>query len=140
MKIQPYNKNSKHKEAKETFAKQALHNLYEQENEGENEEENQKKRNTGGERINKNIKGYSFVKNCKFIRKLMAWKERIDLEEERIRKRKAELEEERLRIMDKRRYKIVQIKENEDRGYNQRGGRGDFRPRDRGGYRGGRNQ
>ena len=54
MKIQPYNKNSKHKEAKETFAKQAPHNLYEQENEGENEEENKEKRNTGDERINKN--------------------------------------------------------------------------------------
>ena len=83
MKIQPYNKNSKHKEAKETFAKQAPHNLYEQ----ENEEENKEKRNTRDERINKNIKGYSFI-----IRKLMAWKKRIDLEEERIRKRKAELD------------------------------------------------
>ena len=138
MKIQPYNKNSKHKEAKETFAKQALHNLYEQ----ENEEENRKKRNTGCERINKIRKGYSFI-----IRKLMAWKERIDLEEEkarkemeRVEKEKAELEEKRLRIMDKWRYKIVQIEEDEDRGYNQRGGRGGFRPRGRGGYRGGRNQ
>ena len=129
MKIQPYNKNSKHEEAK-----QALHNLYEQ----ENEEENRKKKNTGCEIRNKFIE---------MMRKLVARKERIDLEEEkarkemeRVEKQKAELEEEKLRILDKGRYKIVQIEEDEDRGYNQRGGRGDFRPRGRGGYRGGRNQ
>ena len=125
MKIQPYNKNSKHEEAK-----QALHNLYEQ----ENEEENRKKKNTGCE-----------IRNIfkEMMRILVAWKERIDLEEEkarkemeRVEKQKAELEEEKLRILDK----IVQIEEDEDRGYNQRGGRGDFRPRGRGGYRGGRNQ
>ena len=44
MKIQPYNKNSKHEKAK-----QALHNLYEQ----KNKEENRKKKNTGYEMGNR---------------------------------------------------------------------------------------
>ena len=94
MKIQTYNKNSKHKEAKETFdelgkmleeteselkkclevghqheeAKQTLHNLYEQ----KNEEENRKKKNTGCEIMNKVRKEFS-----KFI-------ERIEREEDKI--------------------------------------------------------
>ena len=116
MKIQPYNKNSKHKEAKETFdelgkmleeteselkkclevghqheeAKQALHNLYEQ----KNEEENRKKKNTGCEIVNKVRKEASkfkeriesLIKQRQDVKKLVAEKERIDLEAERANK------------------------------------------------------
>ena len=75
MKIQPYNKNSKHEEAK-----QALHNLYEQ----KNEEENRKKKNTGCEIMNKVRKEFSKFKER--FESLIKQRQRIDLEAERINK------------------------------------------------------
>ena len=125
MKIQPYNKNSKHEEAK-----QALHNLYEQ----KNEEENRKKKNTGCEIMNKVRKEFSkfkeriksLIKQRQDVKELVADRERIDLEAERINKeveriekKREELEEKTLKvalkIMGKEKYyKVVKIEEKDE--------------------------